>query len=205
MRKHSGAILFLLPTVSFVFLCLFGQCLPCFASEKSTNVLFVNESGSHPLRGPFDFSLRNVMHYNHFSLDITKKKPYRDDHGRRISIPNTQAFKGVYEITYHFWHPRNERHLLDAIVVKTYDRNGHLLKHGAFDRGVFVGLMTHDLFHGRRIQFLDIGKFIKGDPSLYVKVRLQHSRKIALVPFTTFLTDFTSRINTVPVASWAVR
>ena len=204
MRQHSGVIQ-IFSTVFFGLLCLFGQYQTSSALEKPTNVLFVNESGSHRLQGHFDFSSRNVIHYNRFSLDITKKKPYRDGHGRLISIPNTRAFEGAYEVTYHFWHPRNERHLLDAIVVKTYDRKGRLLKHGAFDRGVFVVLLTHDLFHDRRIQFIDIGKFIKGDPSLYVKVRVQNSQKIALVPFTTFLTDFTRRINTVPVASWAVR
>ncbi|MCL4460263.1 MAG: hypothetical protein M1297_00920 [Nitrospirae bacterium] len=173
--------------------------------EKTTNVLFVNEAGTHHLQATFDFSSRNIIHYNHFSIDITKNKPYRDGQGRLITIPDTHAFEGVYEVTYHFWHPRNERHLLDAIVVKAYDRRGHLLKHGAFDRGVFVVLLTHDLFHDHRIEFLDIGSFIKGDPSLYVKVLLRNSGKIALVPFTTFLTDFTRRINTVPVASWAVR
>ncbi|KGA92947.1 hypothetical protein LptCag_1324 [Leptospirillum ferriphilum] len=204
MKQHSSAVHFL-STVFFALLCLFGQYNTSPALETPTNVLFVNESGSRLLQGHFDFSSHNVIHYNHFSLDITKNKPYRDGQGRLIAIPNTRAFKGVYEVTYHFWHPRKERHLLDAIVVKTYDRNGHLLKHGAFDRGVFVVLLTHDLFHDRRIQFIDIGKFIKGDPSLYVKVRVQDSRKIALVPFTTFLTDFTRRINTVPVASWAVR
>jgi len=194
---------YLKTAISLLF--LMGNLSPVMGMDKPAKVLFVTENGSRTVNGTFDFSSRNVIHYNHFSLDITKKKPYRDDKGRLISIPETRTFNGVYEITYHFWHPRNERRLLDAIVVKTYDRNGHLLKHGAFDRGVFVVILTNDLFHGQKIEFLDIGKFIRGDQSLYVKVRIEGSRRIALVPFTTFLTDFTRKINTVPVASWAVR
>lgn len=197
------ALKFLTAAVFLLF--LIGNISPVMCMENQEKVLFVTKNGSRLYYGTFDFSSRNVIHYNHFSLDITKNNPYRDDKGRLIAVPETRNFDGVYEITYHFWHPRNERRLLDAIVVKTYDRSGHLLKHGAFDRGVFVVILTDDLFHGQKIEFLDIGKFIKGDQSLYVKVRLQNSKEIALVPFTTFLADFTRKINTLPVASWAVR
>ncbi len=183
----------------------FSVHLPTIVQAKTTKVFFVTDKGMVIKNGTFDFSLKNIIHYNKFSLDITKEKPYRDGAGRTVAIPDTPTFHGVSEITYHFWHPRHERRLLDAIVVKTYDKNGHLVKHGAFDRGVFVVILSQDLFHGKRIEFQDVGRFIKGDRSLYVKVRIRKSDQTALIPFTTFLSDFTRRINTIPVASWAVK
>lgn len=183
----------------------FSVHFPAIVHAKTTSVLFVTEKGMKTERGDFNFSLRNVLHYNKFFLDITREKPYQDAKGRMISIPATPAFQGVSEITYHFWHPRNERRLLDAIIIKTYDHMGNLLKHGAFDRGVFIVILSQDLFHGNNIEFQDVGKFIKGDPSLYVKIQIQKTKQTALIPFTTFLSDFTKRINTIPVASWAVK
>ncbi|MHB8422674.1 MAG: hypothetical protein ACYDAM_07900 [Leptospirales bacterium] len=183
----------------------FSVQLPSIVHAKTTNILFVTDKGMKVERGDCNFSVKNILHYNQFSLDITKEKPYQDQKGRRITIPDTPAFRGVSEITYHFWHPRNESRLLDAIVIKTYDHKGHLIKHGAFDRGVFIVILSKDLFHGKRIEFQDVGKFLKGDTSLYVKVQLQETKQIALIPFATFLSDFTRRINTIPVASWAIK
>ncbi len=179
--------------------------IPSIAHAKPSRILFVTDKGMEIRNGTVDFSLKNIIHYNKFSLDITKEKPYIDGQGRVISIPDTPTFNGVSEITYHFWHPRHERRLLDAIVVKTYDRSGNLVKHGAFDRGVFIVILSQDLFHGGGIEFQDVGKFVEGDNSLYVKVKLRKTNQIALIPFTTFISDFTRRINTIPVASWAVK
>ncbi|MHB1286803.1 MAG: hypothetical protein ACYCYP_09635 [Leptospirales bacterium] len=183
----------------------FSVQIPSIGHAKTTKILFVTEKGAEIRNGTVDFSLKNIIHYNRFALDITKEKPYKDGKGRIIAIPDTPTFNGVSEITYHFWHPRHERRLLDAIVVKTYDRAGHLVKHGAFDRGVFIVILSQDLFHGKGIEFQDVGKFVEGDNSLYVKVKVQKTNQIALIPFTTFLSDFTRRINTIPVASWAVK
>lgn len=190
--------------VMFIFLlCVTFGTIP--ARANTAQVLFVGENGIRVKAGSFDFSAHNILHYNRFSLDITKSKPYRDGMGRTLVIPDTPEYKGIKEVTYHFWHPRNESRLLDAIIIKAYDGKGHLIKHGAFDRGVFVVILSEDLFHGDWVEFQDVGTFIPGDPSLYVKVLLRKKNRIALIPFTLFLEDFTKRINTIPVASWAVK
>jgi hypothetical protein len=194
----SRALVFTIFLSGFIF----GTNL---AHANTTQVLFVGKGGIREMSGSFDFSDRNIIHYNQFSLDITKDKPYRDGMGRALVIPDTPEYKGISEVTYHFWHPRNERRLLDAIIVKAYDEKGRLIKHGAFDRGVFVVILSEDLFHGDWVEFQDVGRFVHGDSSLYVKVLLRKRNRIALVPFTLFLEDFTKKINTVPVASWAVK
>ena len=44
-----------------------------------------------------------------------------------------------------------------------------------------------------------------GDKSFYVKVVVRKTHKVAILPFTDFINDFTRQINTQPVVSWAVK
>lgn len=174
-------------------------------AKQTTGVLMVSNKGIKTFDGRTIFSKSHIINYKDLFIDITKKKPYKDPSGRMVTIPNNAIFKNANEVTFRFWHPRNEPRLLDGIVVKSYDKKGHLIHHGVFDRGVFVSMMIKDLFHGKWVELQDVGTFVKGDKSLYVKVRIRHSQQIALVPFATFLQDFANRINTEPVISWAVK
>jgi hypothetical protein len=174
-------------------------------AKETTGVLMVSNKNITEFDGKTVFSAEHIINYKKLFIDITKEKPYKDPSGRIVSIPNNDIFKNASEVTFRFWHPRNEPRLLDGIVVKSYDKNGHLIHHGVFDRGVFVSMMIKDLFHGKWVELQDIGTFVQGDKSLYVKVRIRHSKQIALVPFATFLQDFANRINTEPVISWAVK
>ncbi|BAM07194.1 hypothetical protein LFE_1512 [Leptospirillum ferrooxidans C2-3] len=180
--------------------------VPSLSSAKeTTGVLMVSNKHISAFDGKTSFSPKHIINYQNLFIDITKTKPYRDPNGRIVAIPRNAIFKNANEVTFRFWHPRHEPRLLDGIVVKSYDKNGHLIHHGVFDRGVFVSMMIKDLFHGKWVELQDVGTFVQGDKSLYVKVRIRHSKQIALVPFATFLQDFANRINTEPVISWAVK
>jgi len=174
-------------------------------AKETSGVLMVSNKSVTEFDGKTIFTARHIINYKDLFIDITKKKPYKDPRGRMVSIPHNDIFKNANEVTFRFWHPRNEPRLLDGIVVKSYDKKGHLIHHGVFDRGVFVSMMIKDLFHGKWVELQDVGTFVQGDKSLYVKVRIRHSKQIALVPFATFLQDFANRINTEPVISWAVK
>jgi hypothetical protein len=175
------------------------------AKTTRQKVLFVTQKGSTEKTLSLDFAPSRRLHYNQFWMDITRTKPYVDARGRKIVIPNTKTFHGINEITVRFWHPRNEPNLLDAIVVKAYDKKGQLVKHGAFDRGVFVILLSNSLFKGNYVRFDGIGHYVPGDKSLYVKVMVRKTHKVAILPFADFINDFTRQINTQPVVSWAVK
>ncbi len=175
------------------------------ANTTRQKVLFVTERGSAEKILPLNFAPDRRLHYNKFWMDITREKPYVDSKGRRIVIPSTKTFRGIHEITVRFWHPRGEPNLLDAIVVKAYDKKGHLVKHGAFDRGVFVILLSNSLFGGNFVRFDGIGHYVPGDKSLYVKVKVRKTHQVAILPFADFINDFTRQINTQPVVSWAVK
>ena len=179
-----------------------GTALAKTTREK---VLFVTQKGSTEKTLSLNFAPSRRLHYNKFWMDITRTKPYVDAKGRKIVIPDTKTFRGINEITIRFWHPRHEPNLLDAIVVKAYDKNGHLVKHGAFDRGVFVILLSNSLFKGNFVRFDGIGHYVPGDKSLYVKVMVRKTHKVAILPFADFINDFTRQINTQPVVSWAVK
>jgi hypothetical protein len=168
-------------------------------------VLFVTQKGATEKALDLIFDKSARLHYNKFWMDITRSKPFIDANGRKIVIPNTSTFRGINEITIRFWHPRGEPTLLDAIVVKAYDMQGKLVKHGAFDRGVFVVLLSDSLFNGNYVRFDGIGTYVKGDQALYVKVLVRKTRQVALIPFADFINDFTRQINTQPVVSWAVK
>lgn len=183
---------------------LFGPTLAS-AERTRTKVLFVTQKGSTEKALDLILNRSARLHYNKFWMDITRTKPFIDANGRKIVVPDTHTFKGINEITIRFWHPRGEPTLLDAIVVKAYDRNGKLVKHGAFDRGVFVLLLSDSLFKGNYVRFDGIGNYVRGDRSLYVKVLVRKTNRIALIPFADFMNDFTKQINTQPVVSWAVR
>ncbi len=174
-------------------------------AKKTSDVLLVTNKGIEPLHHKTDFSKQHIINYKNLFIDITRSKPYKDPSGRVVHIPRNHIFRNASEVTFRFWHPRHEPRLLDGIVVKSYDKKGHMIHHGVFDRGVFVSMMIKDLFHGKWVELQDVGTFVKGDKSLYVKVRIRHSQQIALVPFATFLQDFADRINTEPVISWAVK
>ena len=179
-----------------------GTALAKTTREK---VLFVTQKGSTEKTLSLNFAPSRRLHYNKFWMDITRTKPYVDAKGRKIVIPDTKTFQGINEITIRFWHPRHEPNLLDAIVVKAYDKKGHLVKHGAFDRGVFVILLSNSLFKGNFVRFDGIGHYVPGDKSLYVKVMVRKTHKVAILPFADFINDFTRQINTQPVVSWAVK
>ncbi len=175
------------------------------AKTTRQKVLFVTQKGSTEKTLSLDFAPSRRLHYNKFWMDITRTKPYVDAKGRKIVVPDTKTFRGINEITLRFWHPRNEPNLLDAIVVKAYDKDGHLVKHGAFDRGVFVTLLSNSLFKGNYVRFDGVGHYVPGDKSFYVKVVVRKTHKVAILPFTDFINDFTRQINTQPVVSWAVK
>jgi hypothetical protein len=175
------------------------------AEKTGTHILFVTQNGSTEKAMDLTGGKSTRLHYNKFWMDITRDKPFVDANGRKIVIPNTKTFKGINEITIRFWHPRGEPTLLDAIVVKAYDKHGKLVKHGAFDRGVFVLLLSDSLFNGNYVRFDGIGTYVKGDQGLYVKVLVRKTKQIALIPFADFMNDFTKQINTQPVVSWAVK
>ncbi len=194
----------LLAMTAFSFLSILLLPSPSPAKE-TTGVLMVSQKHITPFDGKTNFSQRHIINYKNIFIDITRKKPYRDPNGRIVTIPHNDIFKNANEVTFRFWHPRNEPRLLDGIVVKSYDKKGNLIHHGVFDRGVFVSMMIKDLFHGKWVELQDVGTFVQGDKSLYVKVRIRHSKQVALVPFAIFLQDFADRINTEPVISWAVK
>ena len=175
------------------------------AKTTQTKVLFVTQKGTKERTLDLEFGQSTRLHYNHFWMDVFRNKPFIDPDGRKVVVPDTPTFKGIHEITVRFWHPRNEPNLLDAIVVKAYDSKGRLVKHGAFDRGVFVLLLSNSLFKGNIVRFDGIGHYIHGDRSLYVKVLVQKTHQVAIIPFADFINDFTKQINTQPVVSWAVR
>jgi hypothetical protein len=175
------------------------------AEKTRTKVLFVTQKGSSEKALDLILNQSARLHYNKFWMDITRTKPFVDSNGRKIVVPDTYTFKGINEITIRFWHPRGEPTLLDAIVVKAYDSKGQLVKHGAFDRGVFVLLLSDSLFKGNYVRFDGIGNYVRGDRSLYVKVLVRKTKQIALIPFADFMNDFTKQINTQPVVSWAVK
>lgn len=170
-----------------------------------TKVLFVTRNGVFEKSVDLTIRKGTRLHYNKFWMDITREKPYVDADGKQVVIPDTPTFMGVQEMTIRFWHPRGEPALLDAIVVKAYDKNGKLLKHGAFDRGVFVVLLSNSLFKGDFVRFDGIGRYVRGDRSLYVKVLVRRTWQTAIIPFADFMNDFTRQINTQPVVSWAVK
>ncbi len=180
---------------------------PTSAAAKTTRskVLYVTQAGSSEKTMDLVFARSARLHYNHFWMDVFRNKPFVGPDGRKVIIPDTPTFKGIHEITVRFWHPRNEPDLLDAIVVKAYDNKGRLVKHGAFDRGVFVVLLSNSLFKGQFVRFDGIGHYVRGDKSLYVKVLVLKTHQVAIIPFADFINDFTRQINTQPVVSWAAR
>ena len=175
------------------------------AKTTRTKVLFVTQNGSREKTLELVQGQSTRLHYNHFWMDVTRSKPFVDPDGRKIVVPETPTFRGIHEITVRFWHPRGEPNLLDAIVVKAYDDKGHLVKHGAFDRGVFVLLLSNSLFNGNFVRFDGIGRYLPGDKSFYVKVMVRKTHQVAIIPFADFINDFTRQINTQPVVSWAVK
>ncbi|MCL4485959.1 MAG: hypothetical protein M1537_06485 [Nitrospirae bacterium] len=175
------------------------------AKTTRTKVLFVTQDGAREKTLDLELGESTRLHYNHFWMDVTRNKPFVDPKGRKVIVPNTPTFRGIHEITLRFWHPRGEPNLLDAIVVKAYDSHGRLIKHGAFDRGVFVLLLSNSLFKGNYVRFDGIGHYVRGDKSLYVKVLVRKTRQVAIIPFADFINDFTRQINTQPVVSWAAK
>ncbi|MDA8028007.1 MAG: hypothetical protein M0Z25_03370 [Nitrospiraceae bacterium] len=176
-----------------------------WAKTTETKVLYVTQNGSREKTLDLELGQSSRLHYNHFWMDVTRTKPFVDSKGRKVIIPDTPTFRGIQEITVRFWHPRGEPNLLDAIVVKAYDSQGRLVKHGAFDRGVFVLLLSNSLFKGNYVRFDGIGHYVRADKSLYVKVLVRKTRQVAIIPFADFINDFTRQINTQPVVSWAVK
>lgn len=176
-----------------------------WAKTTETKVLYVTQKGSREKTLDLELGQSSRLHYNHFWMDVTRTKPFVDSKGRKVVVPDTPTFRGIQEITVRFWHPRGEPNLLDAIVVKAYDSHGRLVKHGAFDRGVFVLLLSNSLFKGNYVRFDGIGHYVRDDKSLYVKVLVRKTRQVAIIPFADFINDFTRQINTQPVVSWAVK
>lgn len=206
-RRKYGALFYIagLPLLLAAGFPALSAAEPASAGTSGTPVLFVTKDSMTERTLALAAPGPSRLHYNKFWMDITRDRPFVDANGSRIVIPDTPTFRGITEMTVRFWHPRGEPDLLGAIVVKAYGKDGKPVKHGAFDRGVIVVLLSSSLFKGSLVRFDGIGTYIAGDRSLYARVLVRKTRQVALIPFADFMNDFTRQINTRPVVSWAVR